>query len=462
MQTKLTERALASITLPDGVPQIVVRDTEVTGFRAVIGRRCTTFAVEYRTVDRATGRSTKRVQVIGRQGADRGDGHVWNTTTARQRALELIGKAAGGSDPRADVRKPTSGPTLRTAIALHLDGMRAKERSARSIETIDREMTDYLGNWLDRPLVQISRSECREHHRKVSDENGPYIANRIMRHVRAIWNTALKEHDLPANPTIAVQWNKEHRRQEPIPWADLPAWHATVTSLEPIIEDGKRVGAQPGVRGAYQLFVLLTGLRRMDAATVRWEHLNLDEGKLHRPNPKGGKERAFTIPLSGTCVEILERRRRENAITFPDGDGGWVFPTRALKNKPCILCKALGLSEHAAGSVIHLVEGKQQKIDPGTGKATRILPSPHRLRDTYTTACVEAGGLSGYVIDVLTNHRPPRGSVTSGYIDLSTEHLAECQERVTAFLLAHMAPRPTSTNRKAPQNSRAASHLKVI
>lgn len=186
----------------------------------------------------------------------------------------------------------------------------------------------------------------------------------------------------------------------------------------------------------------------MDAATVRWEHLNLDEGKLHRPNPKGGKGRVFTIPLSRACVEILERRRHENAIAFLDGDGGWVFPTRAIKDKPCILCKVLGLPEHFAGSVIHLVEGKQQKIDPGTGKATRILPSPHRLRDTYTTACAEVGGLSGYVIDVLTNHRPPRGSVTAGYIDLSIEHLAECQERVTAFLLARLRPRPTGTNRK--------------
>jgi integrase len=401
-----------------------------------------------------------RRQVIGRHGGLREDGHPWNATTARQRARELLGKVAGGADPSAEVRRRHGGATLRDAMGLHLDGMRAKERSARSIETIEREMRDYLDTWLDRPLVQISRSECREYHRKVSEENGPYIANRIMRHVRAIWNTALKEHELPANPTIAVQWNKEHRRQEPIPWENLPAWHATVTSLEPIIEDGKRIGARPGVRGDYQMFVLLTGLRRMDAATVRWDHLDLEHARLHRPNPKGGKDRAFTIPLSTTCVEILERRRRENVIAFPDGDGGWVFPTRAIKDKPCVLCSALGLPGHAAGSVIHLVEGKQQKIERSTGKATRILPSPHRLRDTYTTACAEVGGLSGYVIDVLTNHRPPRGTVTAGYIDLSPEHLAECQERVTSFLLARMKPSPT-TGRESRRASRR-HHLKAV
>jgi hypothetical protein len=130
-----------------------------------------------------------------------------------------------------------------------------------------------------------------------------------------------------------------------------------------------------------------------------------------------------------------------------------------MKDKPCILCEALGLPQHAAGSAIHLVEGKQQKIDH-TGKATRILPSPHRLRDTYTTACAEVGGLSGYVIDVLTNHRPPRGSVTAGYIDLSTEHLAECQERVTAFLLARMKPAPTTG--REPRAVVRRNHLKAV
>ncbi len=72
--------------------------------------------------------------------------------------------------------------------------------------------------------------------------------------------------------------------------------------------------------------------------------------------------------------------------------------------------------------VTHLKEPKEEG-----------LQSPHRLRDTYTTACNQAG-LSPYDIDVLTNHRPPRGSVAAGCINPDIEHLRQCQQKVTDLI----------------------------
>src|SRR5438093_262188 len=64
----------------------------------------------------------------------------------------------------------------------------------------------------------------------------------------------------PANPTIAVVWNKEggtdeyvERRREPVPWSKLHTWKALVD------------GIKNPVRRDYNLVVLLTGLRRNDA-----------------------------------------------------------------------------------------------------------------------------------------------------------------------------------------------------
>ena len=231
MHANLTERYLDKLRLPAGKPQIIVWDEEVPTFGVVVGKTSQTFIINYWADDRAKGRKVMRRQAIGRRGAVRFDGEPWTVQLARQRARELLGKVAGGEDPSAAIRNRTGGPTLGEAFDLHVARMRADQASASSIATITRERDKYLADWMKRPLRVIERSDCRALHEKLSKDHGPYLANRVMRHVRAAWNTALKEHDLPANPTIAVHWNKEQRRQEPIEWAKLPAWHATVSRI---------------------------------------------------------------------------------------------------------------------------------------------------------------------------------------------------------------------------------------
>lgn len=162
--------------------------------------------------------------------------------------------------------------------------------------------------------------------------------------------------------------------------------------------------------------------RVWNASKQSWEQVNLPARAMLRPMPKGGAKRAFCIPLSGEMIKILKARRSENKTLFED-DGGWVFPARASKDAseckhPCYLCPDLGLPAHAKGTVTHIAEPK------GRSAKNTALVAPHRLRDTYTSALAELKDppLSPFVIDVLTNHRPPRGSATAGYIDLPIEH----------------------------------------
>jgi integrase len=419
----ITERWLESYELPPDVARVKLWDERLTGFGVVIGRRHRMFVV--RGYVKGAGVRGRRQATIGPwapsrlRAADAGiRDRTMSVAMARDAAIRELGAMRAGKDPAA--ADSDGGITFGAALAVHIDRMRRKGDQPSSISTVEREVKRHLTAWVDRPLHKITRTEARELHELVTEESGPYIANRLLRHVRAVWHTAEREHDLPRCPTVAVSWNKEHRRQEPIPWDRLPAWRAAIDELSDVRRD-------------YQLVVLLTGLRRMDAATIRHEHVDLDARTLRRPHPKGGEDRAFTVPLSRACVEIFKRRRAEN----PD-DAGWVFPTFALKSKPCDLCAALGLPPHEAGSPIHLVEAKEPAEEDGSC----VIVSPHRLRDTYTSALAELADppISPYVIDVLTNHRPPRGTVTAGYIRISTEALAEAQERVSAFLLGKMAP----------------------
>ncbi len=260
------------------------------------------------------------------------------------------------------------GLTLADALEMHLRAMRAKACSRRSVDTLREECARHLGDWLARPLASIARNECAVRHEDLSERSGPYVANRVLQQFRAIYNTAARRfEELPAtNPVVAVTFNRVRRRREPIAWNELPAWRRRVDAL-----------ANP-VRRELQLFLLFTGLRSLDARTVRWEHVDLGAGTVHRPRPKGGEDRAFTVPLARVVLALLAPRARPS---------GWVF-----------------LARDRAGRETHVVEAKEQRIVGG--RKVRWLPSPHRLRDTFASAAHEAR-VHPLDLKVLMNHALP-------------------------------------------------------
>ena len=314
---------------------------------------------------RVTGHGTKTwvVQKSGRGMKTIGRYPAVTVTEAREAARLIMLRAS--LPELMPARERWDQITLREALQRHEAAMIKKERSPKSIWGMWDEANRYLSDWLDRPLAGITKLECCERHEKIT-KKGPYSANRTMRIVRAAYNRARKTHNLPPeNPVIGVEWNKEHRRQEPIPADKLADWAKQVTAL------------RNPVRRDYQLIVLLTGLRRTDAATLRWEHVDLERATLHRPRPKGGVDRAFTIPLPTQAVEILRRRRK---VTH----GDWVFPAHSRKGRS------------------HIKEPKEDG-----------LPSMHRLRDTWATAAAECG-VDALATKILLNHSLGR-DITEGY-----------------------------------------------
>ncbi len=264
---EINERFLESFQLPAGAARVRLWDSKLPGFGIVIGKLRSSF-VAFR---RIKGKANKSNRTLGHwapsklRAADAGlRDRTLSVLQARGKAIEWLGQMRRGEDPDEGHSRPraANGPTLRDALALHLDFMGRKGARPRSIEIVRDESHKHLSRWMDRPLASIARTDCRERHGELSEENGKYQANRVMRHFRAAYNTALKEHELPVCPTIGVHWNKEKRRQEPIPWEKLPGWLEAVNAIK------------SDVRRDYQHFTLLTGLRKMDAATVRWDHVD--------------------------------------------------------------------------------------------------------------------------------------------------------------------------------------------
>lgn len=310
--------------------------------------------------------------------------------------------------------------TLADAVAVHLGNMRNKGNSPTSIEILRDETERHLRPWLSKLLTDITRKMCVDRHSEITKKSGPHVANRVFRHMRAVYMTAARlDENLPSiPPTVAIAWNEQIPSEARILWPDLPEWWATVHGMH-----SKNVGSLVShVRRDLQVFLLLTGLRSTDGRMVRWDEVDLDNGTIFRPKPKGGRKRAFRVPLSSFVVELLKRRHEENMALFPQGDGGWVFPCR-LKNGTV-----------GATAVV-------REMRTINGKKVTLLPSPHALRRTFICAGHESG-IGTYDLKTLVNHAQPKGDITHSYIQVSVEHLRGAIECVTAFLLQKAGQKP--------------------
>jgi integrase len=418
---RLNEKTLADLRTPADCVQAYYWDTELSGLGVVVGRTAKTF------VARAWINGKNRRVKIGIAGHPRPDGHLWTVTLARLEAKKVLGKLADGIDLNAELRvelpaaaEPAGGPTLRDAYEAHLLKMRRRGRSDQSIGTMKKEVEKYLADWLDRPISELRGTELIKLHESIkasarpregtnpNNERGAPLANRVIAHVSACWNTLNKklEGGLGTwNPAKSVEKDRLTAKRERIAGADLPDWYARVQTMRnPVQRDGL-------------LLALFTGLRSEDVRSIRFEHVDWSERSLRLPDPKGGVERAFKIPLSKTCLQILRRRQTENPASpvLPAGDGGFAFPT-----------------VNAAGEVGPISDLRQQAHN-GNKHARFPTEDVHTLRRTYESVAQEAG-ISEMDQHVLTNHSFASHNVNATYIAQALPHLAQCQATIEAAL----------------------------
>lgn len=273
--------------------------------------------------------------------------------------------------------------TLRDAVREHKADMENDGRSSGG--SFEHEVTLYLGDWLDRPLASISPQEIRSRHREMAKT--PATANRAMRAFRAAYNTALGiDRHLPANPTSGLKWFHVPKRVTCI--EDLAAWHEKLQTV-----------SNPIIRRSLE-FTLLTGMRISDVLSMRWEEVDSEALVLHRPRPKGGARRAFSLPLTKHLVSLTEHGWKSE----------WVWP-----------------SIHGG----HLVNVR--KAAQGAGITTRI----HDLRRTYATVAAREK-VPQHILGRLLNHS--WATQTAEYQVLTPDDLRPYQEQIGEALVRSFNP----------------------
>jgi len=360
--------------------QKIYCDDTLKGFYLLVSARTKTYIVQ-RDIQNKTVRYT-----IGKHG-------VFTPDKARKIAQEKLMLMSQGLNPK---KLEEQDKYEQTTLQELLDNYLLVRRNLKdSTQREYRYSTEkYLSDWLNKPVAEIDKKMVIDRHTYVSKKNGHYIANGLMRILRTLLNHANTTYDIcEINPvnylTKAKVWNKESRRQRYIKSHQLKEWWDSVERLE---NDTMR---------DFLKFLLFTGLRRNEAATLRWRNIDFEDKTFSILETKNGD--ILTLPLSDSLLDILNYRKDK----YPTTD--YVF--------------------HGKGQAGHIIEPR--KAINAIYKETGIEFTCHDLRRTFITIA-ESLDIPHYALKKLVNHK--MDDVTSGYIVSGAERLREPVKKIEKYI----------------------------
>jgi integrase len=387
-RTKLTEKTVARLRAPDpSGKQRVFWDADLRGF-GVLCSGVSTAKTYVAQKDLPNGK-TRRVTVASVAELALAD--------ARARAAELLVDMRRGVDPKT-ARKAS--PTLRAALDAYLSARAdLRPRSAAGYrDAVERHLKD----WLDFQLSDITREMVEAMLKQIAAEasgtragaTGHAAANGAMRALRLIYNFMADRVALPPNPVrLKKMWLPVEARTGTVKDEELPAFYRAVTELpNPIHRD-------------YLLLLLFTGLRRREAAALKWSEIDLRNRVIKLPAARAKAGRKLDLPMSDFVRDLLVARR---AL----GNAEFVFPSNSKSR--------------------HIEEPKfaLQQVAEASG----VKVSAHDLRRTFMTAA-ESTEMSVLALKALVNHSLGKG-VTEGYVQMTVERLREPAQKVADRLKA--------------------------
>jgi integrase len=277
---KLTKRSVDALKPLPG-RDIVVFDSELSGFGVRVkasGRK--SYLVQYRN---AGGRSRRlTIASHGRLTAEE----------ARDEAKQLLAAAARGQDPAEERHRALHAPTVAQFAALYLERhARPRKKTAIADESMLRRYI--LPAFGTKKVEAITRGDVAKLHHDLADK--PLAANRVLALISVMFNLAESWGLRPpaSNPCRHLKRFAERKRERLLSGEEIERLGAALTAAEGI--------EHPSALAAIRL-LLLTGARKSEILTLKWEHVDLGRGALRLPDSKTG---AKTIALGGAAAALL-------------------------------------------------------------------------------------------------------------------------------------------------------------
>lgn len=138
---------------------------------------------------------------------------------------------------------------------------------------------------------------------------GKGIAARTVAVLGAMLEFGIRQGYLESNPARGVSRYKTRKLERFLSNSEL-------TRLGDTLNKAEKAGVNKTAIAAIRM-LLLTGARKGEILTLKWDWVDFETGYLNLPDSKTGAKR---IPLGAPALQLLSARKRESDYVFPSSD----------------------------------------------------------------------------------------------------------------------------------------------
>lgn len=288
-----TKAEIDSLSIPDAGKRDTYHDTKTKGLQLrVTHTGVKTFSVFKRTKCGKPERIT-----LGRY-------PDMTIDQARRKTMEICLAISEGSNPAEEKRLSRAEMLFSDLFEEYLE-RHAKIHKKTWEEDLEKYQNHLAGKIGKMKVSAIDKSTVALLHSAITKQQYPIAANRILALISSVFGWAISIGICESNPALGIRRNREKSRDRFLQGDELPRFFQSLAE-EP----------NTTVRD-YVLISLLTGARRANVCSMRWNDINFDRAEWRIEETKNGTSQ--TVALSPEAIEVLQHRKQyvKSEFVFP-------------------------------------------------------------------------------------------------------------------------------------------------